>query len=216
MGLKSASIALSLSLVCLVPKMGLAESLTLNSTDNGIYPYSFTVTNGNTTTTGVDLSCLNDTRTISIDETWDVTAINLKGLTGYVDSNQTSAFQLDEDAYLDSLYNTGFDGSNNNDVQKAIWDIQDTSDYHNLSSLEKTLVGDALNFATNNPDTSSFYAQFTVYIPSSTWEGGWNGEPQQFMQYTPAAATPEPTSLALLGTGLLGAVGMMRRKLQTA
>jgi hypothetical protein len=28
----------------------------------------------------------------------------------------------------------------------------------------------------------------------------------------PPAITPEPTSLVLLGTGLLGAVGFMRRK----
>ena len=220
MNLKSALFALPLSLVLLAPHASFADTLTLENTDNGIFPYNFSIDGSSQWTA---LSCLNDTREVQDGETWQVTELSLVNFTGTTDHGQTTEKELDEDAFLDSKYNTGFAGATNDEIQKAIWDIQDPSDFFGLNSIEKALVNDAATFYASNPDTTdaAFYSQFTVYIPTSTNEGGRLGEPQQFMGYTPTppTVTPEPSSLLLFGTGLLGTVGIMRRrvmKTQTA
>jgi hypothetical protein len=222
MRLKSVVLAFSLSLICFLPQVTFADQLTLVSANSIIYPYVFDVTIGSTTTDNVDLSCLSYNREVTIGESWQVTTTNLKGFSGSIDGS--SATQLDEDAYLDSLYNSVY--ASNSEIQYAIWDILDPSGVASqLDNTSKQLVTDAENFAAKNPDTAAFYSQFTLFTP--TWnETGWTkGEPQEFMEFTPiqglgapppAGVTPEPASLVLLGTGLIGSVLIMRRRLVPA
>jgi hypothetical protein len=235
MQFKSSLLALSLSLACFIPRAALADSLTLTgvggASTNGIdvYPYIFTVDVGSNTTTGVDLSCLSFNREIKIGESWSVNTTTLSSLATNATTDGSSDLQLREDAYLDSLYDSGFDGATDSEIQFAIWDILDPSGVAGNTGYDaesQYLVGLAAAAAPN--ESNGFLSQFTLYTPIVTspapadWDG--LGEPQEFLQYTPSGqpqdgpppAVPEPSSLLLLGTGLFATVFIMRRKLQPA
>jgi hypothetical protein len=94
-----------------------------------------------------------------------------------------------------------------------------------LSSLPSfvegfTLTGYACNAGVNdvcpNPPfdvsglTSNTFSSSAVTLDFSTLA---NGQTYTFTDVTPPAATPEPSSLALLGTGVLAAAGVIRRRL---
>lgn len=233
MRFKSSLIALSLSLVCFIPRVALADTITLTTTTGGsvdgvdVYPYLFTVDG----VQNVSMSCLNFDREISFNETWEVDPINVSTiLAGNTYDNESGASIL-EDAWLYNQYvNSGTSPSSPyspSEVQFAIWSIMDpavinaTNNNYNGSgafdSVAQALANQAIaNVTGNNPLPASYYANDTVLLPDPNGSSSWtNGQPQIFMvDPLPPAMAPEPGSLTLLGTGFLGAVFLMRRKLR--
>jgi hypothetical protein len=138
---------------------------------------------------------------------------------------------ITEDDYLaDALLYNQYDAATGNptltsEIQFAIWSIMDPADinasnssYNNLGAFDSvahTLAQNAITAVAAAP--ASDFAGDEVFIPvAGSQLPSSDGTPQIFMvDPLPPAMAPEPGSLILLGTGFLGTVFAMRRKLRT-
>ena len=195
-------IAYLLSAICLsvLSVSAKADTLKLVSTNTGSTgPYQLLL-NG---TTPVNLFCMDDFREISIGQTWGVTVVNGAD---YLNSNTHSTdFKYEQEAYIYSKLGTKDNGHTytTTDVQQALWYIFDHD--ANTNSHAEALVSASRNFSY----TSSFLDDFSFYIPT----GSGHNLPQEMIgSVIPPAQAPEPSTLLLMGSGLVGLAGAVRRR----
>ncbi len=168
-----------------------------------VYPYNFNVNASNLTA----LMCLDFNRTVTFGETWNVNIVALP-----LDNSQSSI-----DYRADAWIFSQLGAYSNADVQYAVWDIFDPTDVNGhagFGASAQSLATTGLAMATNQALLDSgFFSQFSLYLPTSDQTGWTAGQPQEFIG---SAQAPEPSSFVLMGTGLIGAAGALRRKLARA
>ena len=158
---------------------------------NGIssYPYSFTVDG----TQNVALMCVSFNEHITGEETWQATKYTVAE---YAKLNPLA----DELAYL---YTAALrDGGKDSSINAAAWFLNEQSPANDNVNIQNWVTK-----AENAP--AGPYNGISVYVPINGTQSWTDELPQTFYGGTP---TPEPGTLLMLGSGIVGLAGVLRRK----
>jgi hypothetical protein len=171
-----------------------------------VYPYNFSIDGSSTLT---PLMCLSFNEEITFGETWKAIVEPVLGNSKY-----------EEAAYIFSLASAPSASQTTiADAQWANWELFDPGASSSLpgsvsQASVTTMLDTAASYVSANPH-SSLYSNLEVFIPVDGSQPWGDGTPQNLLGDTPSP-TPEPGSLFLLGTGMLGLAAFVYRRKRIA
>ena len=155
------------------------------------YPYDLKVNGG----PNQWMMCISYEEHISVGETWKANVVNVGSL-------DPTAYPLDyEAAFLFKMAEAdhGADPS----INAAAWWLLDGAPSLNAPAHSLQLLAQSQTFSKGE------FSDVLLYTPIAGSQSGDLGTPQAFL-----GATPEPGTLALFGSGVIGLSGLLRRRLR--
>jgi hypothetical protein len=197
------------------------------STSGSVYIYPYVITD---TTSGggnalggpspFTVICDSFGNEITVNETWQANTVTfnangtLSGGAGIFGSSVSQVLLYDEAVILYSELLSGTDHLATADAtQFAIWGLFDPSV---KTSSDYTSSGAAALLAAYTGTAGFNFTGYDLIVPIAGTQSGNLGTAQEFIYQDTAlvSSTPEPGSLVLFGSGLLGLAGFFRRKMR--